>query len=293
MPLDIIITAPPYADYLDEVAAHPLVSGFRLNTVMPVQNGADEALARLEKYGKPLWVDLKSRQLRVVGFASPPFTEVYLSHPIKVKTPVDAFFSDGRERARIVAVDGNRVIFDKAPRRLIGMGESINIPDPSLEIEGMLTETDIAYLNAMKARGLKNVMLSYVESEIDIEEVRNYLPDAEIILKIETQKGLEFAKKHKSKYGRLAAARGDLFVEVSRPHEIIGALKSIIHADPHAIAASRILDSLVYHPVPASAEISDIAFLLEIGYKTLLLGDQICLKREPLLEALNLLEEIS
>ena len=44
--MQVIVTAPPYADYLDEVAAHPLVSAFRLNTVMPVKGGPEEALAR-------------------------------------------------------------------------------------------------------------------------------------------------------------------------------------------------------------------------------------------------------
>ena len=53
------------------------------------------------------------------------------------------------------------------------------------------------------------------------------------------------------------------------------------------------LDSLAFNPVPVSAEISDVAFLLSLGYRTFLLGDAICLQREPLLEALNLLQEIS
>ena len=70
-------------------------------------------------------------------------------------------------------------------------------------------------------------------------------------------------------------------------------MREIIRVDPNAIVASRILDSLAFNPVPVSAEISDVAFLLSLGYRTFLLGDAICLQREPLLEALNLLQEIS
>ncbi len=290
--ISTIVTVPPYAPFVDEVAAHRMVSGLRLNTVMPLREGPGEALDRLAKLGQPLWVDLKGRQLRVVGAAIPPYSELFLSHPIQVKTPVDAFFSDGREMGRIVAVDGNRVILEDGPRRLIGPGESVNIIDPSLRIEGTLTDTDRAYLSAMRERGLNHVMISFAESPTDAEEVRALLPGAKIIQKIESLRGLAYARQTGSRHGRLMAARGDLYVEVIRPHRILSALKDIIHADPNAIVASRILDSLAYQPVPESADLGDLGFLLEIGYQTFMLGDQVCLRRDSVIEALNLLAEI-
>ena len=114
-----------------------------------------------------------------------------------------------------------------------------------------------------------------------------------MILKIETQKGLRFSREHASNFGRLCAARGDLFIEVLHPHKIVGALKDIIQADPEAIVASRVLDSLAYHPVPSSADISDIALLLSLGYRTFMLGDAVCLQRESLISALNVLGEMA
>ena len=96
-----------------------------------------------------------------------------------------------------------------------------------------------------------------------------------------------------SKLGRLIAARGDLFVEVPKPHKIISALNEIIQADPHAIVASRVLDSMAFHPVPVSAEISDVAYLISLGYQTFTLGDTVCFERDTLIEPLNLLGEIS
>ena len=291
--IQAIVTAPPYAPFLDEVAAHPLVCGLRLNTVMPLREGPGEALDRLRALGQPLWVDLKGRQLRVAGAAIPPYTEVHLSHAVRVRTPVDAFFSDGRECVRVAAVDGERLILADGPRRLIGPGESVNIVHPSLEIEGTLTETDRAYLAAMKDRGLDRVMLSYVEQPADAHEVRRLLPGAEVMLKIETQRGLDYARRHGARHGRLMAARGDLYVEVLQPHRIIGALRDLIAADPQAVVASRILDSLAYDPVPESADISDVAYLIALGYRTFMLGDVVCLKRDTVLAALNLLEKIA
>jgi len=291
--VNAIVTAPPYAPFLDEVARHPLVSGFRLNTVMPLREGPAETLERLRGYGQPVWIDLKGRQLRVVGAAIPPYSEVRLSHSIQVDTPVDAFFSDGTECVRVAAVDGDRLILEDGPRRLVGPGESVNIVHPSLKISGTLTDTDKAYLKAMLAVSLNKVMLSYVESASDIQEVQALLPGAEVMLKIETQRGLDFTRKHGSSYGRLMAARGDLYVEVLRPHRMVSALRQIISADPQAVVASRIFDSLAHHPVPESADISDAAFLLSLGYRTFLFGDVVCLQRDTIIEALNLLEAVA
>jgi len=293
MDVQAIVTAPPYADFLKTAAAHPIVYGLRLNTVMPLREGPREALERLSKLDTELWVDLKGRQLRVEGAAIPPFTEVTLSHEIELDTPANAFFNDGTEHARVVAVDGRRLILEDGPRRLIGPGESVNIVHPSLKILGMLTDTDIAYLEAMKGFGLNKVMLSYVESPEDPAAVRAILPDAEIMQKIESKKGLEYTRQHGADYGRLMAARGDLYVEVLQPHKIIGALRMVISADPQAIAASRIFDSLAFHPVPNSADIGDLAFLLSLGYRTFLLGDAICLREDTLIEALNLLQAVA
>lgn len=290
--MKVIVTTPPYADFLDELAAHPMVAGFRLNTVMPLKEGPGEALDRLRSYGLPVWVDLKGRQLRVAEPAMPPYTEIRLSHPIEVNTPVNAFFSDGHECAQVVAVDGQRLILADGPRRLVGPGESINIVDPSLNICGTLTDTDRDYLREMKKRGMRRVMLSFVECPSDIEEVRTLLPDVELVAKIESQKGVAFASAGRSD-ARLMAARGDLYVEVSQPHQIIQALKSIIKTDPNAIVASRILNSMAYQPIPDAADISDIAFCREIGYKTFMLGDAVCLKRDSVIEALNVLQAIN
>jgi pyruvate kinase len=288
-----LVTAPPYADFLAEVAAHPLVQGLRLNTVMPLREEPASVLERLGRLGRPLWVDLKGRQLRVAEAGIPPFTEVRLSHPINVSTPVDAWFSDGRERVRVAAVDGDRLILADGPRRLVGPGESVNIVDPSLRVEGTLTPRDIDYLDAMGSTGQTRVMLSYVERPSDVEEVRGRLPGAEVVLKIENERGLAFARDRGSTLGRLCAGRGDLYVEVRRPHRVVGALRHVIRADPDAIVASRLFDSLAEEPVPTAADIGDAAFLMGLGYRTFLLGDAVCLRRDSVIAALNLLEAVA
>ena len=287
-----IVTVPPHAPFVAEVAAHPFVVGLRLNTVMPIKGELGDTLSRLSGHGLPLWIDLKGRQLRVAAAAVPPFTAVELSHRIRVRTPTVALFGSGREAARVLEVDGNRLILEDGPRRVVGPGESVNIPDPTLEVEGVLTPRDEAFLRAAVDLGLHDVMLSFAEHEADLAAVRALDPQARIVAKIESQPGLALAARRPADT-RLMAARGDLYLELDRPHRVLEAMRQVLAADPQAIAASRILDGLAWEPEPRCAEISDVAWLLGLGYRTLLLGDEVCLRRETVLPALNLLEEIA
>lgn len=288
----VLVTAPPYAPFLAEVVAHPLVTGLRLNTVMPLHDGPRGALERLSALGSPLWVDLKGRQLRVVEAALPPFTSVRISHHVRLPLPADVFFSDGREHGRVVAIDGDRLILQDSPRRVVGPGESLNLVHPELEIEGTLTETDRAFLRAMAELGLRRVMLSYVESASDVEELRALLPDAEVICKIESRRGLAFADRHGPRHGRLMAARGDLYVELVEPHRVLGALARILRDDPDAVVASRLFSSLSEGDVPSCSDLCDYGFLRMLGYRSFMLGDDLCFRRESCLGALNLIQAL-
>ncbi len=288
--LSVIVTVPPHADFVAEVAAHPVVGGLRLNTVMPLRGTPREALADLASHGQPLWVDLKGRQLRVAEAAVPPFTAVRLSHRIEVETPTLALFGNGEEAVRVLAVDGDRLILEDGPRRVLGPGESVNIVDPSLRIAGRLTERDEAYLAAMRELGLRRVMLSFVEEPDDLAAVRGLLPEAELVAKIESQRGLSFAPRAEA---RLMAARGDLFLELEQPHHVLRALRQLLAVDPQAIVASRICDSLAWREEPSCQDVTDIGCLLALGYRTLMLGDEVCLRRDSVLAALDLIQAIA
>ena len=288
-----IATIPPHADFIDEVLAHPAVSGIRLNTVMPIKGSLEDMLKKLDdkaKFrGKDLWVDLKCRQLRIKNYGVPPFTSIDLTHNISVNTPTKAYFCDGKESATVLEVDGNRLIMQEGPRKVVGPGESVNIPDPTLKVEGYFTDTDKKYINAGNKVGLRHYMLSFVEGQNDIDLFKKYCPDAEVAAKIESRKGINYVGEWK-KDSRLMAARGDLFVELKMPHYVVMAVEGIVKTDPDAIAASRIFNSLTYSLEPSCEDIGDVDNLMRMGYKTLMLGDDICMHRDSLLSGLNLLE---
>jgi hypothetical protein len=285
-----IVTMPPYAPYMDEVLKHPAVSGIRLNTVMPYKGSLDDLLKSLlykcNEESKDLWIDLKCRQLRIADYGVPPFTEIRLSHEIELKTPAKAYFSDRYECATILEVDGNRLIMQEGPKRVVGPGESLTIPEKSLVIKGYLTELDKKYIESGNKIGLANYMLSFVEQKDDISEFRKYSDAKNLVAKIESVKGLDYSI-NKDKDIRLMAARGDLYMQLFWPHEIIVALENILKKDDSAIVASRILGSMAEQPEPSSGDIGDLDNLLRMGYKNYMFGDEVCLKRSSIISALN------
>ena len=321
-----LVTIPPYAPYAEEVVQHEAVAGIRLNTVMPVKESLESLLTRLstltKKYNKELWVDLKCRQLRVATYGVPPFTSIELNHAIDVFTPCDAYFNDRNEKARVLEVDGRRLIMESGPKRVVGPGESVTIPHPTLRIKGYLTDTDKAYLRAGVNVGVNRYMLSFVEKSEDIAAVRAIHPTAELIAKIESARGLDYLKNsvfsdlenafaisglkpesvRKEHFlsikntwegkTRLMAARGDLYMELHWPHTIIDALELILERDKNAIVASRILGSLAHSIEPSCEDIGDLDNLLRMGYKTVMFGDEICLKRDSIIAALNVFAAI-
>ena len=296
-----IVTIHPYAPYMDEILAHPAVEAIRLNTVMPLSESYEDALQRLktraEAYGKKLWLDLKCRQLRVKTYGIPPFTEIELTHKISVHTPVRAYFSNGEEYATVLKVDGNRLIMQEGPKRMVGPGESVNIPDPSLKIEGFFTETDMNYIEAAKKVGLHDYMLSFIEFAQDIKNLYAIDEKAQVIAKIESVKGMNFVKNMYSdiastfpKRIRLMAARGDLYIELEKPHHIISALENILKKDDTAVVASRILGSLAEGLEPNCADIGDLDNMMRMGYKHIMLGDDVCMHRDSVMSAIHIFE---
>lgn len=331
----VLSTIPPYAPYISEVADHPAISGLRLNTMMPTKGTLEDLLISLRaKAGKqPVWLDLKCRQMRIdYGFffkepetprtyvidgvtyvldasnpravgvlRSTPWAEIKLTHKIKLDTskgPVKCYLQDGYDSAHIAeVVNGDTLIMLDGPKRICGGGESINILDPSLEIEGFFTATDLAYIEAAKKVGVHNYMLSYVEQDSDIEDMLARDPEANVIAKIESLKGLDWVKNSYAKYAkrvRLMAARGDLFVEVgaTRPEKIMRALKTIIRADPKAVVASRLLTSLRTQTRPTCSDITDVGYLMALGYRNFMIGDDICFDRGQLLLGLDIMRAI-
>jgi hypothetical protein len=296
-PLEFLVTLWPTFPHFERFATDDRLSGVRLNSAMIKVDELNDELevAKSIPYTVPLWFDIKGRQLRVTGVNSDEdHLELTLNHPISVKTPTPVLFKAGEDYALLnEVIGGKRLIFEGGPEYMVHEGESLHIRHPSLEVHGpTFLQYEIDKIERAKAAGFTRFFLSYAESQRDIDEFREYVGDSQIIAKIENKKGLEYvANDFKKKPGlSLMAARGDLYVEIDRPHEIMEAVKLIADKDPEAYVGSRILLSLVNKPVPSCADMSDLSWLYDIGYRKMMLCDELCLKEPLLARAVNVFE---
>lgn len=296
--LELIITQGPYSSFIREMAGIDVVSGIRLNTVMPIKEGRTEGkLAELKAlvHPKTLWIDLKARQLRVTEFANTPYTAVTISHKIQVSLPNTVYFDNGNITGKLADIDGNKLILEDYVGRMIGPGESVNILDDSLEYlePGLLTERDEMYVELCKKLGIPHLMLSYVEHKEDVDAVKSLYPDCIVMAKIESKRGVQNLEEIVQVSDSIMAARGDLYTEIDYPHQIADVLKKIQRvAGDKSVAASRMLGSLLKHPMPSCPDVMDLQYLKEMGYRRFLIGDDICFKRELLMQAIRIFKAI-
>lgn len=298
--LELMVTLCPSFPHYRRFATDKRIAGIRLNSAMVFGTEVDAEIkaANAVSNAQPLYFDIKGRQLRILEVhPHPKRLEFTLNHPIQVETPIPVLFKAGSDVALLTDVTehGHRLIFDGGPKWKVKPGESICIRHPSLRINGpVYCDYEIEKINKVVEGGFRRFFLSYVEEERDLDEFYDILnfPPEEVILKIESKKGLNYVANGWKKHGgvSLCAARGDMYVEIDKPHEILAAQKLIAQKDPQALVGSRILLSIVQQPVPECHDFSDLAYLYDIGYRRMMLCDELCLKEDLLGTAINVFD---
>ena len=262
---------------VDEMMSCPYISAVRLNTgvnELLSPNEIIESIKTIEKkYNKPVWIDLKGRQLRVNVWADPTYEAVELNHEIEIEYPAEIIFR-GSNKSNIIHTRGNKIVLDSPPERAVGKGQSVNIKAKSLVIKGFLTPLDIELLKASKEIGMNNYMASFVEGVDDLIDIYRINKDANIICKIESEKGMDFINSTNLNLN-LMAARDDLYIETSRNIKMLKCLKNIISKDPNAICASRLFSSLNNDNYVSLCDYEDLELMYSYGYRNYMLGDDI------------------
>lgn len=304
---ELLVTMCPTFKHFKRFAHDDRVNGIRFNTAMISLDELEKEFQALKeaKTSTPVYYDVKARQMRIIEVASKEGNlELTLNHPIEVNTPCEVLFKAGADVALLKEVSGGGHIltFDGGPRYRLVPGESLHIRDKSfrnrrgeLRGEGVITWVEKEKVQKAKAAGINKFFLSYVEQQSDIDELQEIVgKDAEIWLKIESIPGMKYVQESFQKRDNLVlvAARGDLFVELDKPHHMIEALRLIIKKDPEACVGSRLLLSVVDDPVPSCADLLEIAWLHDIGYRRMMLCDEICLKENLLSSAVAIFNGI-
>lgn len=172
---------------------------------------------------------------------------------------------DGEMGFRVTDINGLLIHAVAENDGVVGSRKSVNLPGVIIDLPAV-TERDRRNIGYAVELGVDFIAHSFVRSENDVKEVQNILDElnanTKIISKIENQEGIDnFDSILKASYG-IMVARGDLGIEVAAeriPGMQAMMIRKCIAAHKPVIVATQMLHSMIEHPRPTRAEISDVA----------------------------------
>jgi len=194
---------------------------------------------------------------------------------------------DGLIKLRVIKKFKDSVQCKVIEGGLLKERKGLNVPDTMLQTPS-LTQIDKQWVDFSIEHKLDYLALSFVRTDQDIFDLRNYLKkkkaDLPIIAKIELKQGVKNFESILKVSDGLMVARGDLGVELG-PEEVPPVQKFIIRRSIEArklvITATQMLDSMINNPIPTRAEASDVANVVLDGTDAVLLTAETSIGKNP------------
>ncbi len=200
------------------------------------------------------------------GLTSPDVICLNYTNISKVLKPGDRMLiDDGEVGFKVTSIEGDTVKAVAENDGSLGSRKSVNLPGVTIDLPAV-TERDKRNIGYAVELGVDFIAHSFVRSAADVREVQAVLDshgaDTKIISKIENQDGIDnFDEILEASYG-IMVARGDLGIEVAAeriPGIQAMMINKCITAHKPVIVATQMLHSMIEHPRPTRAEISDVA----------------------------------
>jgi len=176
--------------------------------------------------------------------------------------------------------------------------KSINVPGVEIKLPS-ITSRDVEFIKFAIENKLDFIAHSFVRNKDDVHEVQKVLDEQnspiKIIAKIENVEGVENIDEILEHSYGIMVARGDLGIEL--PEERIPAVqrnlvrRAIIHQKP-VIIATQMLHTMIEHPRPTRAEVSDVASAIYIGTDAIMLSGETAYGKYPV-EAVKTMDNIA
>ena len=194
---------------------------------------------------------------------------------------------DGNLEFVVEKVEGTEVYCKVVTGGELKDNKGMNLPGAKLNVAA-LTEKDRIDLDFGLSRGVDYVALSFVRHPQDIRELREIIErkakGTKIIAKIEKMEALENLEEIVALSDGIMVARGDLAVEIGQSL-LPGKQKKIIKLcnslGKPVITATQMLDSMVSHPRPTRAEVTDIANAVLDGTDAVMLSAETASGKYP------------
>jgi pyruvate kinase len=220
----------------------------------------------------------------------------YTNFARDVKPGDRILLADGTIELRALESDGIAVRTRVVRGGPVSDHKGINLPGVPLSTPS-LTEKDLTDLNFGLAAGIDMVALSFVRSAGDVQQLRDHLGGRRvaIVAKIEKPEGWENIEPILDVSDGVMVARGDLGVEISL-ERVPRLQKSIIRRARRkgrfVITATQMLESMIEHPTPTRAEVSDVANAIYDGTDAVMLSAETSIGKYPV-EAVGFMARIA
>lgn len=219
------------------------------------------------------------------------FKKLFISYARLAKEvePGDAILiDDGRIELRVLETNRrDKVIAKVIIGGKISNNKGVNLPDTKTTVPA-LTEKDRKDLQFAIKNGANWIALSFVRSPDDVRELKKILGKKnsymKVMAKIEKPEALREIDDIIKAADGIMIARGDLAVEV--PQERMPMIqkdiirKCIRFARP-VVVATQMMDSMIEHPNPTRAEITDVANAVIDGADAVMLSGETSMGKYP------------
>ena len=212
-----------------------------------------------------------------------------LAEKVKVGEPIYLF--DGKVRTTVVGIPSSTAIKLRVENDGTLMSrKGINLPDTDFGGD-ILTPKDLADIEFAADKDFDYVALSFIQSEEDINNLRQILvglgSTAHIIAKVETKAAIrpETLEAIVMASDGVMVARGDLAVEAGAEVVPIVQRQIIALCRKHgklSIVATQMMASMVDAPEPTRAEVSDVATATVQGADVVMLSDETANGKYPI-----------
>ena len=206
---------------------------------------------------------------------------------------------DGLIEVEVVTIRNEKIYCKVISGGKLSNRKSINIPGKKLNLPAMTQKDKNDILNGIKAE-FDYIAASFIRSANDVLEIRKLLDKnggekIGIISKIENQEGVDNFDEILEVSDGIMVARGDLSVEVPMAKVPIMQkefIRKTYLQGKVVITATQMLESMISHPRPTRAEVSDISNAIYDATTAIMLSGETATGKYPV-ECVNFMDEIS